>query len=84
MSLRRDYGSDEGRWSPVAVRGSGGDNGCFQEKLGSPEDIVRTELVQLSEDSGGEVETGYKVGVKDVQWVGKQRGARLGWKRCSV
>lgn len=40
--------------------------------------------VQLSEDSGGEVETGYKVGAKDVQWVGKQRGARLGWKRCSV
>ena len=39
------------------------------------EDVdVRTELVQLREDSGGEVETRYKVGAKNVQcMVGRRK-----------
>ena len=36
---------------------------------------MRTELVQLREDSGGEVETRYKVGAKDVQCMVTRRKA---------
>ena len=36
---------------------------------------MRTELVQLRQDSGGEVETRYEVGAKDVQCMVVRRKA---------